>query len=75
MQNSRFFSRSVISRSEKSFFQKNFNPLTDTKVDHYSDNEGDYRAGDQIFFSEYISDNRNQDLRVLFTYEKMLISV
>ena len=67
MQNSRFFSRSVISRLEKSFFKKYFCPLSDTKVDLYTDNEGDYLAYDWMLFLEYISYNRDRRPGVLFT--------
>ena len=67
MQNSRFFSRSVISRLEKSFFGIYFSPLSDTEVDHYTDNKGDYLVYNWMAFLEYISHNRNQYLGVLFT--------
>ena len=70
MQNSRFFCRSVISRSVKSFFKNIFNPLPDTKKDHHSDNKGDYWAHDQIFCLEYMSDNRDRRPIVLFSEKK-----
>ena len=65
MQNSRFFCRSVISRLEKSFFKKYFNPLPDTKIDHYSNNTEDYWADNQIIFLKYMSDNRDRRPKVL----------
>ena len=67
MQNSRFFSRSVISRLEKSFFKEYFNPLSDSKVVTYSDHERNYCLGDRMFFLEYISDDRDRCPRLLFT--------
>ena len=70
IQNSRFFCRSVISRSEKSFFKKNFNPLSDIKVDHYSDIKEKYWLGNKWIFLEYISDDRVPRPTVLFTGKK-----
>ena len=69
MQNSRFFCRSVISRSETSFFKKYLHPLPVTKVNHYSDNKGNYWVHDQIVFLEYIPDNRNRRPKVLVSDE------
>ena len=67
MQNLRFFSRSVISRLEKSFFEICFSPLSDTEVDHYTDNKGDYLVYNWMAFLEYISYNRDRYLGVVFT--------
>ena len=50
MQNFAPFWTFVTSRFINVFFWKNSHPLPDTKIDHYSDNEGDYWLGDQMFF-------------------------
>ena len=64
MQNSRSFSRSVISRLEKSFFKEYFNPLSDTKVDYYTDNKRNYLVHNRLSVLEYIFCNRYRRLRV-----------
>ena len=52
------------------FFQKNLNPLSDAKVDHYNDYEGDYWVDGQMVLSEYISDIRDRRPWILFPVEK-----
>ena len=47
------------------FFGKIHTPLSDTKVDDYSDREGDSCVENQMFFLEYISDDRDSRPKVL----------
>ena len=67
MRNLRFFSGSVIFRLEKSFFKEYFNPLSDTKVDYYTDNKRNYLVHNRLSVLEYIFCNRYRRLRVWFT--------
>ena len=57
----------MISHLEKSFFGIYFSPLSETKVDHYTDNKGDYLVCNRMAFLEYISYNRDRYLGVVFT--------
>ena len=50
MQNFTPFWIFVTSRFINGLFRKNSHPLSDTKVDHYSDIQGDYWLGDRMFF-------------------------
>ena len=67
MQNFAPFWISVTSRFINGFFRKNSHPLSDTKVDHFSDIEKNYWLGNQIAFMKHISDNRDPRPKLLFT--------
>ena len=67
MQNFTPFWIFVTSRFINGLFRKNSHPLSDTKVDHYSDIQGDYWLGDRMVFLEYILDDRDSRPKALFT--------
>ena len=70
MQNFTPFWILVTSCFINAFFRKSLNPLSNTKVDHYNDYEGDYWVDGQMVLSEYISDICDWHPRVLFPDEK-----
>ena len=70
MQNFAPFWIFVTSRFINGFFRKNSHPLSDTKVDHNSDIQGDYWADNRIIFLEYISDNCDRRRSDLFSDKK-----
>ena len=66
MQNFKSFWTFVTSRFKNVFFSNILNPLSDTKVDHYTYYEGDYWVDGRMVLSEYISDICDRRPRVLF---------
>ena len=60
-----FFADRWFPVRKRVFSKKYLHPLPDTKVNHYSDNKGNYWVHDQIVFLEYIPDNRNRRPKVL----------
>ena len=66
MQNFAPFWILVTSRFINGLFRKNSHPLSDTKIDHYSDIQGDYSLGDRMFFFKHVLHDRDPRPKVLF---------